>query len=427
MRLVGLVSGGKDSVFHLLECKRAGHTIVALANLCPAAGAEEELDSHCFQTVGHEAVESLAACMGLPLFRRETAGRATQHEVLYDAGRADASDEAEDLVALLRGVKSAVPEVEGVAAGAILSHYQRERVESAALRCSLSPVALLWMRAPEPLLRSMAASGMEAVFCKVSAMGLPASWLGASVFSKADELLDLAERYGIHPLGEGGEYESLVLRCPGLFFPDAFVELQDATPRIVSPSALAPTAFLSVPRARAVNAPPARVAFVRGASASGGGGESGVAGGGGGAAAGDGAGECWVSGAVEGGGEEVGSVEEDVEEVMKTLHKAMEEGGVSMDDVLAVRLLVPRMSEFARANSVYAKSIGALAPARSCVEGAALARAQLECTAVRGSGARGLRGEREKRFKMHVRSLSRWAPVAIAPYGRQWRSRRTRR
>lgn len=36
MKVVGLVSGGKDSICNLMECVRNGHTIVAIANLRPA-------------------------------------------------------------------------------------------------------------------------------------------------------------------------------------------------------------------------------------------------------------------------------------------------------------------------------------------------------------------------------------------------------
>jgi diphthine-ammonia ligase len=35
MRVVGLVSGGKDSCFNLMHCSAFGHEIVAIANLFP--------------------------------------------------------------------------------------------------------------------------------------------------------------------------------------------------------------------------------------------------------------------------------------------------------------------------------------------------------------------------------------------------------
>lgn len=36
MRVVALVSGGKDSCYNMMMCVAAGHEIVALANLQPA-------------------------------------------------------------------------------------------------------------------------------------------------------------------------------------------------------------------------------------------------------------------------------------------------------------------------------------------------------------------------------------------------------
>jgi len=35
MRVVGLVSGGKDSCYGMMQCVAAGHSLVALANLQP--------------------------------------------------------------------------------------------------------------------------------------------------------------------------------------------------------------------------------------------------------------------------------------------------------------------------------------------------------------------------------------------------------
>lgn len=36
MRVVALISGGKDSCYNMMMCVAAGHEIVALANLQPA-------------------------------------------------------------------------------------------------------------------------------------------------------------------------------------------------------------------------------------------------------------------------------------------------------------------------------------------------------------------------------------------------------
>ncbi|XP_075469193.1 diphthine--ammonia ligase-like [Ascaphus truei] len=104
MRVVALISGGKDSCYNMMQCVSAGHEIVALANLRPpenAVGADE-LDSYMYQTVGHQALDLYAEAMGLPLYR------ATLQGTSLDTGRAYTpreGDEVEDLYRLLKLVK----------------------------------------------------------------------------------------------------------------------------------------------------------------------------------------------------------------------------------------------------------------------------------------------------------------------------------
>lgn len=79
-----------------------------------------------FQTVGHEAVELFAEAMGLPLYRAITRGECKGPQDLdYTPCQ---GDEVEDLYDLLLRVQAAEG-VEGVASGAVLSDYQRLRVE----------------------------------------------------------------------------------------------------------------------------------------------------------------------------------------------------------------------------------------------------------------------------------------------------------
>lgn len=59
-------------------CKRHGHEIVALGNLCPVLDDTDELDSYMYQTVGHQLVTAWAACTGLPLFRGRLHGSSKQ-------------------------------------------------------------------------------------------------------------------------------------------------------------------------------------------------------------------------------------------------------------------------------------------------------------------------------------------------------------
>ncbi|XP_013856547.1 diphthine--ammonia ligase, partial [Austrofundulus limnaeus] len=105
MKVVALISGGKDSCYNMMQCVAAGHRIVALANLRPAH--KDELDSYMYQTVGHQAIELYADAMDLPLYRRTIQGSSLDTSRNYSITE---GDEVEDLYQLLHLVK----EKEGV-------------------------------------------------------------------------------------------------------------------------------------------------------------------------------------------------------------------------------------------------------------------------------------------------------------------------
>lgn len=216
MQLIALLSGGKDSVYNVLEAVRLGHTIACAANLHPGAGCGDELDSWMYQTVGWNAVPLIAGALGVPLIRRATSGAALHTGLGYPPARAaDPRDEVEDLFALLRDAAAAHPEARGVAVGAILSGYQRARVEAVCARLRLVPVALLWAREQRALLADMARSGLRAALVKVAAHGLTAAaHLGRDVGALRASLNALHASHGLNVCGEGGEYETLALDSP---------------------------------------------------------------------------------------------------------------------------------------------------------------------------------------------------------------------
>jgi diphthine-ammonia ligase len=69
MKVIGLISGGKDSIFNLLKCIENGHEIIALGHLARPED-KGELDSYMYQTVGSEMISAIAECMELPLLKR---------------------------------------------------------------------------------------------------------------------------------------------------------------------------------------------------------------------------------------------------------------------------------------------------------------------------------------------------------------------
>ena len=73
----------------------------------------------------------------------------------------------------------------------------------------------LWNRDPKSLLSSMLEGGFEVMISGVYAMGFGPEWLGRIIDRETlHDLIDLNERYGIHLMGEGGEFETFVTDCP---------------------------------------------------------------------------------------------------------------------------------------------------------------------------------------------------------------------
>ncbi|KAH7170599.1 hypothetical protein EDB81DRAFT_637016 [Dactylonectria macrodidyma] len=200
--------------------------------------SEKDLNSFMYQTVGHEVLPLYAAATGLPLYRLPINGCAVHHERDYDATDAQDSEETESMLPLLRAIMSRHPEANALCAGAILSTYQRTRVESTALRLGLVPLAYLWqypvLPGPYPataaaasqtqLLTDMANAGLEARIIKVASAGLDEGHLWQRVSSEdgahrvKSALRKFGSGSGAAALGEGGEFETLVVDGPARLF-----------------------------------------------------------------------------------------------------------------------------------------------------------------------------------------------------------------
>ncbi|XLS62134.1 hypothetical protein HN51_016362, partial [Arachis hypogaea] len=194
MKVVALVTGGKDSCYAMMKSIHYGHQIVALAILWADDKVDEFYgyvyynDSYMYYTVGHQVIVSYAECMGLPL--HTVVGYITTE-----------GDEVEDMFILLREVKRQMPEVTAVSSGVIAEDYRRLWVES--------------KQDQSLLLQEMTANGILAVIVKVCAMGLvPGKHLGKEIASLNVYLNKLPWLHRFSVSGEMGEYETLTLDCP---------------------------------------------------------------------------------------------------------------------------------------------------------------------------------------------------------------------
>ncbi|XP_051477221.1 diphthine--ammonia ligase isoform X2 [Apus apus] len=425
----------------MMQCVAAGHQIVALANLRPAenTGETDELDSYMYQTVGHHAIDLYADALDLPLYRGFIKGTSVNTGRVYTTCQ---EDEVEDLYHLLKLVKDKEG-VEGVSVGAILSDYQRVRVEDVCRRLNLQPLAYLWRRNQEILLKEMISSNIQAIIIKVAAFGLdPDKHLGKSLDQMEPYLLELSEKYGVHVCGEGGEYETFTLDCP-LFKKKIVVD----TAKVIvhSADAFAPVAYLhflklhledkqgesssaflvnscsceiscngDVSPSSEEDEPQKNVPVIlkslkhdslditktfqsSGKSLNG---------------------YQWFSGITVHFLPSTGkNAQEVAREAFSSLQANMTSEGLKLKDIILVHLYVKNMEDFNVINSVYVTEFDLCPPARVCVEtllpdGVLFC---IDCLAHKHDIAMD-DVFRDEKLVMHVQSISHWAPANIGPY-----------
>jgi ABC transporter with metal-binding/Fe-S-binding domain ATP-binding protein len=216
---VSLFSGGKDSSWALYRALESERSVERLLTVHPAG------DSYMYHVPATELAGLAAESIGLPLV--EVAPE--------DFGAADVTDAGAQGDAELEPLEDAVAALDddlaggvaGVVAGAVESEFQTSRIEAMADRLGVGLYAPLWQRDPRALAEAMLAAGFEIRIVRVAAAGLDESWLGRRLDEAAlADLARLNEANGVHVLGEGGEYETLVTDGPHM---DQRIELEYET------------------------------------------------------------------------------------------------------------------------------------------------------------------------------------------------------
>lgn len=191
MRVAVLFSGGKDSVRTVHSCLEKGHDVKYLVTIIP-----KREDSWMYHVPNVHLTELSAEAMGIPLISRESSGEKER--------------EVEDMEIALKNL-----DVDAVACGGLFSEYQKSRIKGVCDRLSLKFLAPFWRADPEKFMRDIIDLGFDVKIVGVYAEGFNESWLGKKLTPKTlKELRELNEKYGISLVGEGGEYESLVVDGP---------------------------------------------------------------------------------------------------------------------------------------------------------------------------------------------------------------------
>ncbi|UHQ96093.1 diphthine--ammonia ligase [Natrinema halophilum] len=218
---VALFSGGKESSWALCTAQDAGREVHRLIIVHPLAG------SHVYHAPAMSVIRLAAKSTGIPIVDvtippvdvepPDIGRRSDQRSKTRDG------DAIETLESGLRTLDSELDGgLRGVIAGIVESDYRADRLRSMCDRIGCDFVAPLWHADPHRLLETMIDSGLEIVFAEVAAPGFDESWLGRRLDRTAlDDLESLHQEYGVHLLGEGGEFETIVTDGPHMSQPIA--------------------------------------------------------------------------------------------------------------------------------------------------------------------------------------------------------------
>jgi ABC transporter with metal-binding/Fe-S-binding domain ATP-binding protein len=209
---VSLFSGGKDSAWALHRALETGKPLERLVTVHPAG------DSFMYHVPATELAGLAAESIGIPLVDVPVDDFDT---VEHDESSGERGDrELEPLETALEQLTTELGGIGGVTAGAVESSYQTERIRGMCDRLDAELFAPLWKEDPRALAEAMLDAGFEITIIRVAARGLDESWLGRTL--DADALADLErlnDEHGVHVLGEGGEFETLVTDGPHMEWP----------------------------------------------------------------------------------------------------------------------------------------------------------------------------------------------------------------
>ncbi|RDZ45907.1 ATP-binding protein [Haloferax sp. Atlit-10N] len=214
---VSLFSGGKDSSWALYRALEEGLNVTRLLTVHPSD------DSYMYHVPATDLAALAAESTGIELVEVHP-GDLEATDAADSGAQGDA--ELEPLEAALSDLQSDI-DLAGVTAGAIESEFQTNRIQAMCDRLEIDLFAPLWQEEPRELGDAMLEAGFEITIIQVAAHGLDESWLGRTLDADAlDELEALNEQYGVHILGEGGEFETLVTDGPHM---DRPIELEYET------------------------------------------------------------------------------------------------------------------------------------------------------------------------------------------------------
>jgi len=191
LKIAVLFSGGKDSVRAVHWCLQKKYKVKYLVTII-----SENPDSYMFHTCNIDKIELVAEALGIPIIIKKSSGK--KEEELKDL---------EEVLKLL--------DIDTVVAGGIASNYQKSRIENLCKKLKLNCIFPFWNIDNEKFIRDTIDLNFDVRIVGVFSDGLDKSWLGRKIdYNTLKELKELNKKYGLSLVGEGGEFETIVLNGP---------------------------------------------------------------------------------------------------------------------------------------------------------------------------------------------------------------------
>jgi diphthine-ammonia ligase len=193
-RLGILISGGKDSLYSAFI---GSYFKKVTCGICIRSKNDE---SYMFHTPSISFVKYQAKAMDMPLIIQETRG--VKEEELHDLK-----------TALIKAKKE--QGIQGILTGAVASQYQASRIQNICFELELKCYNPLWQINQIKLLKDLLKYDFEVLIVGIFAFPFTQEMLGNHITKEViKKLIDMKNKYQIHPAGEGGEIETMVLNCP---------------------------------------------------------------------------------------------------------------------------------------------------------------------------------------------------------------------
>ena len=194
MKLCAAVSGGKDSWYAYYKMLKKGYEIPIVVTFIP-----KKDDSYMFH---HPLADKVSL---------QAKQRMVKHYVFKVSGEKE--KEVKEMKNKLKKIVEK-EKIDGLISGAVKSNYQKLRIDKICEDLGIKSFAPLWHMNEETLIREMIDSGFEFLITEICVEGIE-RWKNKIIGKKdLEEFIKDLKKARANVIGEGGEYESFVVKSP---------------------------------------------------------------------------------------------------------------------------------------------------------------------------------------------------------------------